>query len=678
MKYRKEIDGLRALAVLPVILFHAGFEIVSGGFVGVDVFFVISGFLITSILLQEHENNRFSLLDFYERRARRILPALYFILGLSIIMAWQWLLPVDMERFSEKVIAVVFFVSNFFFWKESGYFDAALELKPLLHTWSLAVEEQFYVFFPLLLIVLWKMPKRSRVPIIALIALSSLMLAHWAAYNKPVAAFYLLPARCWELLLGALAAFYNRLPTDTKNRLSAAHQQWVSLLGLALIVISLFLFDKQTPFPSLYTLLPTIGAVLILLFTQKGSIVYTILGNRLFVGIGLISYSAYLWHFPLFAFARHANISEPSLANMFALSGLTLVLAYFTWRFIENPFRNKQAIRTKTVLICVAVFSCVFVSIGALGLYTKGFQFRITYPPNVEWYSLGERVEREGDVCIPTPQAHYEGITACDFGDVTAQRTVAIYGDSHAQAIEKTLDQRLKSRGIKGIKLAIQGCSVVPTAAVTNQASRQKYNTCTRRFETLKRYLQDNAESTIVISRWTFRLFPIQGAIDSLTFDNGVGGIERATYREHVIMQPDGSSRIDGQAKEKAVKDFINALSAVTRLILVYPVPEAGWNIFKTNWRYYSDNKAPLAEMKYPKQTYLDRHKFIMDIFDQLAQTNQNIVPVKPHILFCDRIIKNYCVAQHNAVPLYYDDDHLSDQGGALLVEEISTHLPAE
>jgi peptidoglycan/LPS O-acetylase OafA/YrhL len=208
MKYRSEVDGLRALAVLPVILFHAGFTIFSGGFVGVDIFFVISGFLITTIIVDEMKQGCFSLLNFYERRARRILPALFFVMLCSLPFAWIWMLPQDLEFFSQSLVAVPLFFSNILFWYTSGYFETASELKPLLHTWSLAVEEQYYVLFPLLLMLVWKIGKKRIVLLLSLIAIVSLLTAQWGSTVHPSFTFYLLPTRSFEILIGALISFY--------------------------------------------------------------------------------------------------------------------------------------------------------------------------------------------------------------------------------------------------------------------------------------------------------------------------------------------------------------------------------------------------------------------------------------------------------------------------------------
>lgn len=208
MKYRSEIDGLRAVAVLPVIFFHANFDFFSGGFIGVDVFFVISGYLITTIILTEKEAGKFTITNFYERRARRILPALFFIMFSCLPFAWYWMLPTQLKDFAQSLSAVSLFSSNLLFWKESGYFDVAAELKPLLHTWSLAVEEQYYVLFPLFILLMWRFGKRLMVTMLALIGLTSIILAQWGTVNHPSATFYLLPTRLWELLIGSLTAFY--------------------------------------------------------------------------------------------------------------------------------------------------------------------------------------------------------------------------------------------------------------------------------------------------------------------------------------------------------------------------------------------------------------------------------------------------------------------------------------
>ena len=335
MKYRPEIDGLRAMAVLPVILFHAGFELFSGGFVGVDVFFVISGYLITTtILIEEIENKRFSIVNFYERRARRILPALFFVMLICIPFAWLWMLPNQMKDFSQSLVAVSLFASNIFFWRESGYFAAAAEEKPLLHTWSLAVEEQYYLLFPIFLILAWRFGKNRVFWMIVLMAAISLLLSEWGWRNKATANFYLAPTRAWELFAGSIAAFVVHKQVKKNN--------FLATLGLAAIVFSIFFYDENTPFPSVYALAPVLGVVFLVLYADKETIAAKLLSTKGLIGIGLISYSAYLWHQPLFAFARIRSIEHPSVLLMSALSLISFVLAYFSWRYIEKPFRDKN------------------------------------------------------------------------------------------------------------------------------------------------------------------------------------------------------------------------------------------------------------------------------------------------------------------------------------------------
>ncbi|MDY0056754.1 MAG: acyltransferase family protein, partial [Methyloversatilis sp.] len=365
MDYRREIDGLRALAVQPVILFHAGFETCSGGFVGVDVFFVISGYLITTVILAELEQGKFSIVSFYERRARRILPALFLVILICIPCAWFWLLPSDLKDFSLSLAAVSVFASNILFWLKSGYFDTAAELKPLLHTWSLAVEEQYYVLFPLFLMLTWRLGKRSGIALLAVVFVISFAGAQWASLTKPAAAFFLLPARAWELIIGAFAAFY--LSKANRKEFGKTAGEVGGWLGVALIVYAVFAYSKATPYPGFYALVPTIGTALVILFATPLTTVGRFVGNKAFVGIGLISYSAYLWHQPLFAFARHWSLLEPSPFLFAALSVAALVLAYLSWRYVETPFRKTSTVKRTQIFSYAALGTAVFFSLGLAG-----------------------------------------------------------------------------------------------------------------------------------------------------------------------------------------------------------------------------------------------------------------------------------------------------------------------
>ncbi len=358
--------------MLPVILFHAGFETFSGGFVGVDVFFVISGYLITTIILEELDQGKFSIVNFYERRARRILPALFFVVLVCIPFAWFWMLPSDMRNFTQSLVAVSIFASNILFWLENDYFDTAAERKPLLHTWSLAVEEQYYILFPIFLILFWRMGKRFILVTLALFFLASLALAHWGSYAKPAAAFYLLPTRSWEVLIGVFAAFY--LSKANRKVFSKAASEFGGWLGVVLILYAIFAYSKATPFPGFYALVPTFGTSLIILFATQQTTVGKFLGNKAFVCIGLISFSAYLWHQPLFAFARLRSLTEPSVTTFLALSVLALVLAYFSRKFVEAPFRSKNKFERKQIFIFTFSVTCLLIVFGLSGKISNGFE----------------------------------------------------------------------------------------------------------------------------------------------------------------------------------------------------------------------------------------------------------------------------------------------------------------
>lgn len=453
MNYRVEIDGLRAVAVVPVVLFHAGIPLFSGGFVGVDVFFVISGYLIAGIILSELELGRFSLLAFYERRARRIFPALFLVIFSTAVMAWFWLPPSEMKDFSQSLIAVSIFSSNILFWLESGYWDTASELKPLLHTWSLAVEEQYYLLFPIFLMAMWRFGKRWLIGTFIFLAVVSLMASHWGAYHKPVATFYLLPTRGWEIAIGALIAFYFFLGKKSNHRVDT--HLWISetlgFLGFLMIGYGVFVFDEATPFPSFYTLVPTIGTGLIILFSTEHSVVGRILSLRPLVSIGLISYSAYLWHQPLFAFTKKRTLTHPIEQSSLLLLGIALLsflLASLSWNYVERPFRQKLKFSRKHVFSFSALGVLFCVGFGLAGQVTDGFYGRYAEDPNVFLidYLNYDRKEtyREGSCFLEPLQSHLDFEEEC-YSAVARDESIFLWGDSHAAALSHGLRANLNS-----------------------------------------------------------------------------------------------------------------------------------------------------------------------------------------------------------------------------------------
>lgn len=478
MKYRREIDGLRALAVLPVIFFHAGFETFRGGFVGVDVFFVISGYLITTIILAELEQGKFSIIDFYERRARRILPALFVVMLACLPFAWYWLLPGDMEGFSRSLVAISVFASNILFWRESGYFDTAAELKPLLHTWSLAVEEQYYVLFPLLLMLFWKVGRRWILVLLGLVFISSLAAAQLTVYANPAAAFFLLPTRGWELLVGAFAAFY--LSQANHKDFGKSLGELGGWSGVALIFYAVFAYSKATPFPGLYALVPTIGAALVILFATQQTTAGKFVGNRFFVGVGLISYSAYLWHQPLFAFARHIGLTRHDKVFFLGLAICTLPLAFFSWKLVEKPFRNKSLVSRKSIFVFAFLGSIFFAALGYYGHRQSGDlgQFSVDQKkfldhfendiPDWKYRKNNGIYEKYRDDCNFYDIQKYksgnstriplESISeSCYTKKLGNSKVVFIWGDSHAQHLYYGLSKALP-KDFEVLQVASSAC----------------------------------------------------------------------------------------------------------------------------------------------------------------------------------------------------------------------------
>jgi peptidoglycan/LPS O-acetylase OafA/YrhL len=370
--YRPEVDGLRALAVIPVILFHAGFELFSGGYVGVDVFFVISGYLITSIILKEMDVEKFSLSGFYERRARRILPALSVVLVSSIFIGWFWMTPADYRDFGRSIFSISVFSSNIYFALTWDYF-ASWKIPPLmLHTWSLSVEEQFYVLYPLLLIGLSRLGLRHSFIILSFIFVCSLSFAIFGSSQFGQVNFFILPSRVWELLSGALLVFIS---SRCLELFSEKIQSGLAAMGLILISMSVVFYDDTLKFPSAVTLVPVLGTVLVILFANAQNIVGRLLSSRYLVWIGLISYSAYLWHFPIFVMAEYRfGIYGLEVKHYLFLIIFVFLLAFATYRYIEQPARKIRA--TKNQIFMISLLVLLSLSIFGYGAHKGNFLSR--------------------------------------------------------------------------------------------------------------------------------------------------------------------------------------------------------------------------------------------------------------------------------------------------------------
>ena len=376
--YRADIDGLRAVAIVPVVLYHAEIAPFGGGYVGVDIFFVISGYLITSFILGQIQRGEFTLLNFYLRRIRRIFPALFLMMAFCAAIGWLLLTPDDYRRLGESIFATVFFCSNILFWLQSGYFATQPEARPLLHTWSLGVEEQFYVVFPVLLVLLSRYFPRRLIAITLALSVLSFGFNVLSVSAHPSLAFFLAPPRIWELFIGALLAM-GALAAPSGVIWSEA----ASLLGVALIGYAIFGFSRDTMFPGFAALLPTIGAAAIIWAgTGHAGRATRLLSHPAPVLIGKISYSLYLWHFPLLAFGAYVLIGGLSLIQRLSLIALSMVLAFGSWIFVEQPVRRGRSLfgRARIVFVTAAAALAVFGGFGLAAHLSGGFPSRIGEP----------------------------------------------------------------------------------------------------------------------------------------------------------------------------------------------------------------------------------------------------------------------------------------------------------
>lgn len=650
LSYRPEIDGLRTIAVLPVILFHAGIETFSGGFVGVDVFFVISGYLITAILVREIEADDFSILRFYERRARRILPALFLVMLVSLPFAWMWMFPNALKDFGQSLAATALFVSNVLFWRESGYFDTAAELKPFLHTWSLAVEEQYYILFPPALWVVWRLAGRRGVVIgLILVTLISLGLAEWASTRYQAAVFFLLPTRAWELLAGSLLALW--LSRNAPPRGVVA--QIGGMVGLALIVWAILRFNSATPFPSLWALAPVGGAALIILCAGPGTWAGRLLSLRPMVAIGLISYSAYLWHQPLFAFARLRSLDAPPQALMLGLAGLTLILAWLSWRFVERPFRQKGLIQRKSIFLTALTGSVFAIGLGAVLHKTQGVPTRF----DTTTLALIDSAEHRGrgrEGCIDDDALPLEG---CVFSPDLSSRAV-LWGDSHAMALAEGLAGALKTHDIGLEHISSSGC---PPMLNVIRASRPD---CARRSARVMTYLSgpDAPETVVLVARWAI-------AFDVVRFDNGAGGVEHGPPVDLFPDTGDMGGQSQGAWITGQLHDTVAALRAAGKQVIIQTnLPEAGWDVPRRLALQRIGGLTDAPPLSIERAVFDARNTSSLAAFAPLAEQD-GVTLVDPTPLFCDAA---QCWLERENVALFRDDNHLSLAGGALVGDAVA------
>ncbi|MGI9273145.1 MAG: acyltransferase family protein [Woeseiaceae bacterium] len=642
--YRSDIDGLRAIAILPVVFFHAGLPGFSGGFVGVDVFFVISGFLITRIIYSEMVDGTFSLARFYERRARRILPALLSVVFVAFVAGSIVLFPSQFEALSESVVASTLFASNIYFWITTDYFRSATEFLPLLHTWSLGVEEQFYVFYPLLLLCLGPTRRKWLLIVLSTGLVASLLLSSYWLAAHPMISFYLLPARAWELAIGCYLAI-GKMPSLTGRWL----REVVAAVAVLAIAASVTFYSSSTPFPGVAALLPCLGAALIIYTGSQGDTwVRRALSLRAVVWFGLISYSLYLWHWLILALIR-ASTSRVDIGASLAVAAvlLSILTAALSYRFIESPFRRRDRVSRRQFLGLVSTLMLVTTSIGIGGWLTDGAPFRFD-EETLTLVNAATDIDPRRKECFHVAP----GNQLCRIGQQNNEPpTFLLWGDSHAAALMPAVSAAAKAAGKTGLFVGTSGCP--PILAVWRH-DKPGDRTCYEFNDAVIAYLEEAEEPidlVIMAGRWAMyatgeRLFGEAGA-PPLMLDDGT---------KH-------SSRLENsRVLERALNRSKNALSAMDKqIVFLGGVPEIGWNVPRVLAQQQLGRNLDLQP-----PTIADfelRNAVVERIVDTFAgDPNFRIVPV------VDIICNDDCRLLFEGKPIYSDDDHLSLHGAERLV----------
>lgn len=635
MTYRADIDGLRAVAVLMVMFFHyAGIDRFSG-YIGVDIFFVISGFLITGIINSELGVGTFSLARFYERRIRRIMPAFSAMLIVTTALAYILFLPAEMIAFAKSLIGAALFGSNFVFWAEAGYFDMAAELKPLLHTWSLAIEEQFYILFPLFMMAGYRLFRahvaRAVLALCALSFLTNIALIHC---DMAGTAFYMIVSRAWELMIGALIALYG-----ASYPLKPRAQSACLWFGAACIVIGFVCKVDPEDFPGFYALLPTLGAGMIIYAGQFGEMhaVSRVLSTRSMVAIGKMSYSLYLWHWPLYVFAVYYGLGNIDAVQTITLAAGCFVLSYVSWRFIEQPVRHHTSLHRASLFSVTALVMIAASLAGAFFLQAKG----MTRWHDAHVLALTDVTIGGGyaGVAAPDSQDAYT-IERIGVQDADAPATLALWGDSHATAIAPAVHQALQGKHKSGFLIRNNTCFVL-----LQDQEKYKNDTCVMQTERVMEYLlaQKNIRTVVLANRWALHFSQMQrryGALDDRA------EADMAAWRARSLQR------------------VIDTLTWAGKRVIVFgPVPEviAG-----------SDNIPSLAARIHHQGLSVDLRPTPMQFQQQEAamMPTYRIIEDKtkahmiwPHDTLCD---DTRCQIERDGRMMYYDDDHLSSYGALI------------
>ena len=636
LKYRPEIDTLRAIAVSAVIIYHAkislfGNLIFSGGFLGVDIFFIISGYLITSIILKELlEKNSFSFRNFYIKRVRRILPALLFVMLVSIPFSWIYLYPSDLVSFSKSILYSLGFGSNFYF-HFSGLEYGSPEglLKPFLHTWSLSVEEQYYILFPIGLVLVFKYYRKHLLYFLLACLVISLMLADWGSKNYVSATFYFLHSRIWELILGSLLAYYEiKLGHRGQNKILC---QILPILGLALIFFSFLYFDNNIFHPSFYTLIPAIGVTFVMWFSYRDNLVLRILSNKVFVKIGLISYSLYLWHYPIFSFANHLEIFFNNNFEKLILILLTFLLSIFTYYFIEQPARKN--ISLKAIISSVSVIFLIISIYSVTVIIMDGFNNRIKVK-NYQKKHTFLYLEQDDRACFGR---------ICNFG--SNKKKIILLGDSHLGSLAYDLYNKTKS-DYSFLSITSAGYFHLRNVDQISRHSK-KIN---------KNYNELRIKIDKILDRSNNNIIIIGGATSLYFYNKRIEG--RALHWNYLFVDKK-TKKYNPQFVENAFIDFIEKLSKNNEVILLYPIPEIGRNLQKKKF----ENMIRVFNYKY--SDFLKQNKEVIKFFDSI--NNPKVHKVFSYKAFCNEEFTPLCLTHDKDNFFFYDGYHPSIKGSQMI-----------
>ena len=642
MDYRKEIDGLRALAVLPVVLYHAGAKFISGGFLGVDVFFVISGYLITSIIVNDLNKQRFSIATFYEKRARRILPALTVMMGVVALLGVVVLSPEDLKDLSQSLFATTFFASNIYFYMTSGYFSPAADELPLLHTWSLAVEEQYYIIFPLLLMYFWKNKLSIKTIIYAMIfiAISSFVASCFIATIDASANFYLLTSRAWELLAGALLAINYNYFDNSRQKI----KEVMAALGLISLLLCYGIFSNKIQHPSWPTLFPVISTFFILAYSRN-TLVGKLLSTKVLVYFGVISYSLYLWHQPIFAFVRVKGIEEFSVPLALLLVFLTIALSHLTLKYVETPFRNRQFLDSLSIyrlsISCIVIFGLL----GFGGHFTKGVKVR--FNESIDFDSITVSPKRYE--CHTSGGDYLPPKEACNL--FKKKPSVAVLGDSHGVEFSYMLGEYLERHGKSLLQLTFSDCPPITFFETTTPGCQKWLNESIEHLKSL-----DAIDTVFIVFRHTLYL----------SGDN-IEAINQGSFRVgHVSSRVVNTEQLSiSEVKSQYYYSFenivVNMLNAQKRVVIISPIPELKASIKKimtplTMFHEPASNSAFETDLSFQK----NRNGYISEWLSSFSKKHDKVTFLNSNEPFCD---ESKCLSVINGKSMYFDDDHLSLEG---------------